>query len=130
MKKFYIASSFDNMASVRFLAEALSSKEFILTYNWTLNKKANSIEALTTIGELEINAVRESDFLILLLPAGKGSHIEFGIALGNQVRTYIYSEKSEGFDLNNTPTYYHVKGVHRFNGSLEDFASYILELER
>ncbi|MCM3163713.1 hypothetical protein [Metabacillus litoralis] len=46
MKKFYIASSFDNIASVRFLAEALSSKEFILTYNWTLNKKANSIEAL------------------------------------------------------------------------------------
>lgn len=38
------------------------------------------MEELKETGRLEKNAVMEADFIIVLLPAGKGSHIEFGMA--------------------------------------------------
>jgi hypothetical protein len=55
-------------------------KKALLTYDWTQNSRAEDIPALREIGEKEKAAVMESDFVIILLPAGKGSHIELGIA--------------------------------------------------
>ena len=52
------------------------------TYDWTQNNRASSLEALQKIGLLEKKAVIEADFLIVLTPAGKGSHIELGMAIG------------------------------------------------
>jgi len=67
----------------------LVDKGFVHTYDWTKNKRASTIEDLMEIGLQEKNAVLDADFLIVLLPAGKGSHIEFGIALGQGKKIYL-----------------------------------------
>jgi hypothetical protein len=74
--------AFKNIDAVRYVSEKLKSKGFIHTYDWTQNERASTIEQLKEIGQREKERVMEADFLIVLLPAGKGSHIEFGIALG------------------------------------------------
>ena len=42
--KFYVASSFNNKSSVKYVSEKLKSKGYIHTYDWTKNDRATTIE--------------------------------------------------------------------------------------
>lgn len=109
MKKFYIASSFKNINEVRYVSKMLKDKGFIQTYDWTLNERAASYEALEKIGQEELAAVIDCDLIIVILPAGKGSHIELGIALGIGKKIFLYSP-------NNTSSKEMLWGIRGFNG--------------
>ncbi|MDQ0350346.1 nucleoside 2-deoxyribosyltransferase [Alkalibacillus filiformis] len=120
MKKFYVASSFKNKDTVRRVSNELKNNGFIPTYDWTQNERASTIHDLKVIGQEEKNAVMEADFMIVLLPGGKGSHIEFGIALGQGKRIYLYSSNDEVNELETTSTFYHLSEVEKCIGSIED----------
>lgn len=124
--KFYIASIYKNSRNVRELSAKLQAKGFIHTYDWAKKERASSYEMLKQIGEVEKEAIANTDFLVILLPAGKGSHIEFGMALARGKRIYLYSPDEESFSFDKTSTFYHVDGVDRFVGDMEDFASYLM----
>ncbi|WP_017186671.1 nucleoside 2-deoxyribosyltransferase [Alkalibacillus haloalkaliphilus] len=120
MKKFYVASSFKNKDTVRRVSNELKNNGFIPTYDWTQNERATTTHDLIVIGQEEKNAVMEADFIIVLLPGGKGSHIEFGIALGQGKRIYLYSSNNEVNDLETASTFYHLSEVEKCIGSIED----------
>ncbi|WP_392454976.1 nucleoside 2-deoxyribosyltransferase [Chryseomicrobium aureum] len=126
--KFYIASSFKNIEEVRNLSNELKLRGHIHSYDWTQNERANSIEKLATIGELEKAAVIESDFVVILLPGGKGTHIELGIAIGLGKRVYLYSPTDEIYDYDKTSTFYHIQGVEKFVGTDDAFVQYLVEV--
>ncbi|MNI01357.1 hypothetical protein D3C73_541960 [compost metagenome] len=109
--KFYVASSFKNLHTVRYVSEQLISRGFIHTYDWTQNENVSTIEQLRGIGLKEKEAVIEADFIIVVLPAGKGSHIELGIALGQGKRIYLYSPNEKVNNLTTTSTFYHLPEV-------------------
>ncbi|WP_433748089.1 nucleoside 2-deoxyribosyltransferase [Falsibacillus pallidus] len=111
MKKFYVASSLQNIEQVRSISEQLKNKGYVQTYDWTDNSRASTIEELRDIGEKERIAVKDADFLIVLLPAGKGSHIELGIALGQGKPIFIHSPDDKIMNFETTSTFYHVSGV-------------------
>jgi len=123
MKKFYVASSFKNIDTVRYVSNELINKGYIHTYDWTKNQRASTMKELKEIGRLEKNAVVEADFIIVLLPAGKGSHIEFGIALGQGKRIYLYSQNDEVNNFDTTSTFYHVSQVEKCIGTIDDLIS-------
>ena len=125
MKKFYIASSLKNVANVKYVSDQLKEMGFIHSYDWTQNDKVTSIDQMRDIGWKEMAAVKKSNFIVVLLPAGKGSHIEMGIALGNSIKTYLYSPNDELNDIEKTCTFYHQDGVHKCNGTLEELIQYI-----
>lgn len=56
---------------------------------------------------------------MVLLPAGKGSHIELGMALAQGKRVYLYSQNEEISNLETTSTFYHLPGVKIFIGTLD-----------
>lgn len=126
---FYIASSFKNKEMVGALANRLKLEGFCHSYDWTINDRADSLALLASIGESELSAVRDSDFLVLLLPGGKGSHIEMGIALGLGKRVYLYSSTNDIYEFDKTSTFYHVAGVTKFVGDIESFTQFVLEHE-
>ncbi|GAA0370299.1 nucleoside 2-deoxyribosyltransferase [Alkalibacterium iburiense] len=130
MKKFYVASSFKNKQAVRSVSKRLKDKGFIQTYDWTENSRASEIEELKRIGILEKGAVMDADFLIVLLPAGKGSHIELGIALGLEKPVYLYSPNDEVNHPDTTSTFYHLDNVHPYIGSLNAFIQTVLSKEQ
>ncbi|WP_348775056.1 group-specific protein [Psychrobacillus sp. NEAU-3TGS] len=105
--KFYIASSLKNIEQVRYVSKRLKNKGFIHTYDWTINDNVTTLEELKVIGRKEKNAVIEADFVVVLLPAGKGSHIELGIAMGNDKKIYLYSPNNEVDNIETTSTFYH-----------------------
>ncbi|WP_404470518.1 group-specific protein [Sutcliffiella horikoshii] len=126
MNKFYIASSFNNIEKVREVSIRLKDKGFIQTYDWTQNERAATLEDLKEIGEKERIAVLEADFLIVLLPAGKGSHIEFGIALGQGKKIYLFSENDDIDNFETTSTFYHLDNVEKIMGTVDELVKRVI----
>jgi nucleoside 2-deoxyribosyltransferase len=119
--KYYIASSFQNRETVRRVAGLLNEEGWIQTYDWTKNEKAADAESLRKIGEKEREAVRKADLLILILilPGGKGSHIEMGMALGIGKPVYIYCANENEYSMEQPTTFYQVGGVELFCGTIK-----------
>ena len=84
-----------------------------------------TIEQLREIGQKEKTAVIEADFIIVLLPAGKGSHIELGIAIGQGKRTYLYSPNNELNNFATTSTFYHLPEVEKCFGSIDELVDMV-----
>jgi hypothetical protein len=126
LKKFYVASSFKNVDAVRHVSKLLIDRGYIQTYDWTENERASTIEELTGIGQKEKEAVLEADFIIVLLPAGKGSHIEFGIALGHGKRIYLHSPDNEVANFETTSTFYHLPEVQICIGTMEELIETVM----
>lgn len=127
--KFYIASSLDNIEMVRHVAGQLKQKGFFHTYDWTVNGRANNLEKLKKIGQEEKEAVMQSDFIIIILPGGKGTHIEFGIALGLSKRIYLYSPDDEINDPSKSSTFYQLPEVNKFVGEINSFIEEVVVQE-
>ncbi|WP_404448642.1 group-specific protein [Sutcliffiella horikoshii] len=124
--KFYIASSFTNTDKVREVSNLLKNKGFIQTYDWTQNERAATLEDLKEIGEKELIAVLEADFLIVLLPAGKGSHIEFGIALGQGKKIFLFSENEDIDNFKTTSTFYYLGNVEKIMGTIDELVGCVV----
>jgi hypothetical protein len=123
--KFYIASSFKNIEKVRYVSDKLKDKGFIHTYDWTVNENVTTLLELKAIGQKEKNAVIEADFVVVLLPAGKGSHIELGIAIGNSKKVYLYSPNNEVDNIETTSTFYHLTEVEKCFGTIDELVELI-----
>ncbi|AYC30514.1 nucleoside 2-deoxyribosyltransferase [Paenisporosarcina cavernae] len=123
--KFYIAASLRNRELVREVSMSLSLKGHIHTYDWTKNKQIESIEDLARIGSEEIEGVAAADTVIVLLPAGKGSHIEMGMGIALGKRVIIYSENTDLNLLAETSTFYHVPEVEQVIGPIEGLYDYL-----
>ncbi|KQL51428.1 hypothetical protein AN964_20905 [Heyndrickxia shackletonii] len=127
--KFYIASSFQNVETVNALSSKLVENGFQQTYDWTQNEKSVGIEELKEIAIKEKEAVMECELFILLLPGGKGSHTELGIALGSGVKSiYIFAPHSENKKDSLATTFYHLPEVQIFCGSMGEFVDKILKI--
>src|SRR6476620_7440807 len=125
MKAFYIGSSFRNIEQVRLVAQALIGEGFIHSYDWTRLKSVQTVDELATIGEHEKEAIIGSDFIIFILPLGKSSHVELGIALASQKPIYLYSQTDDAFTPGQTSSFYHLAFIDLFCVSLE---SYLINL--
>ncbi|WP_273831835.1 nucleoside 2-deoxyribosyltransferase [Guptibacillus sedimenti] len=123
---FYIASSFQNKQHVQTLATELKRHGFKHTYDWTKNEKADTFDELASIGEAELEAVKKADILIVLLPGGKGTYVELGIALGRDLPVYLFNE--EGFhNAKEASSFYYTSGVTRVEGNQQKLVQIILE---
>lgn len=112
---FFIASRFRNKQAVLDLTEKLRKKGktvycFVEEYddsqtpeeymqhfesipNW---REAESVKAMF---EKDMQALRDSDALILLLPAGKSAHVEVGAAYGMGKTCIVIGEQKEAESL-------------------------------
>nr|WP_251136520.1 nucleoside 2-deoxyribosyltransferase [Exiguobacterium sp. s122] len=97
----------------------LTAQGYTHTYDWTLNARADSIDALRDIGEKERDAIKGSDFVVILLPAGKGSHVELGIAIGSGVPVFLHDTTDSMTKFETTSTFYHVSHVIQLSDNLE-----------
>ncbi|EGA90981.1 hypothetical protein GPDM_02525 [Planococcus donghaensis MPA1U2] len=118
--RFYVASSFKNKEQVKYVSHQLTMKGYVHSYDWTKNDRPTTLEALTEIGIKEKEAVMNSDVVIVLLPGGKGSHIELGIAIAAQKKIFLYSPDNDIDDLASTSTFYQLPEVQKVIGTLDD----------
>ncbi|MGO4500694.1 group-specific protein [Paenibacillus sp. 2RAB27] len=118
--KFYLASSFKNIDNVRYVAKQLKSMGYLQTYDWTMHTGIDSLQELAAIGAKEKEAVLRADLFIIMLPAGKGSHVELGLALGAGKAIFMYSANDEMNDIDKTSTFYQLPEVQKIIGPIDD----------
>ena len=127
MKKIYIGSKFKNANKVNELTNAFEKLDVINAYNWAANiKEEETKEDLINFAKKEMNAIKDADDVIFLLPLGKGSHIELGMALAYNKKIYLVSNDKNDFD-NNTVNFYEMDGIKKVVVSDEKLISSIID---
>lgn len=94
MKRFYLASGLKNAVAAEALLYRLRGLNLECTYNWLAHGFVG-IEGPTRMGEvaaMEIEGVTRADFVVVLLPGGRGSHVELGAALGLDKHVFLIAE--------------------------------------
>lgn len=134
MKRFYVASSFRNIVNVRYVAQILESKGYINTYDWTQNASARDAGTVTlgdlrSVGQHERDAVTGADVVVILLPGGKGTHVELGMAIALGRRTILHSSEEVINNLETTSTFYHLPELEKCHGTLDDLLAMIVGQE-
>jgi hypothetical protein len=82
----YVAGSFDNRHVVSWVIEALVRSGCSCTFDWPALPVpgADELDVLRSTAWAERDAVRRADAVIVLLPAGQGTHVALGIAIGQR----------------------------------------------
>lgn len=125
--KFYIGSGFKNCELVNYYSKALEENGWSHTYNWTKNISGRvTIEDLVKYSELEIKGIVDSDAVIILLPAGRGTHIELGMALALNKKIFLCAASKEEFGIENTVNFYQLPDCMKLVGSADENIKEIL----
>jgi len=93
--KFYIASSLENYAQVREVAEQLKQAGHIHTYDWTVHGSVGKEgpKRLCEVAQMEKQGVLDADIVIVILPGHRGTHAELGMAIAAGKPVLICAEK-------------------------------------
>ncbi len=119
--KFYIGSGMKNCELVNYYSKILEENGWKHTYNWAKNiNRDETIEDLIEYSKLEQQGIIDSDVVIILLPAGRGTHIELGMALALNKRIFLCSETKEEFSIENTVNFYQLPSIVRLVGTVDE----------
>ena len=118
-RAFYIASRLENVGRVRELKRILEAAGHVHTYDWTVHGSVQDagLDAIREVARREALGVLSADVVIVLLPGGRGTHTELGIAIADAIRgqpkrIVLLSESSEidfGTDGRTCALYHHPK---------------------
>jgi hypothetical protein len=125
----YIASRLENSAVVIALRDYLAPR-FVLAYDWTVhgNVKKEPLSYQSEIADNERKGVRDAMALIVILPGGRGTHIELGMAYGLGKPILLLGEQAVEGD---EPAFYHGTGIYRIrsNWNYHDIMQWLLLAE-
>lgn len=95
--KFYIASGLENVETVKKVAAALKAAGYTQTYDWAVHGsvQGRGERIIRKVGHAEKEGVLAADLLVALLPGGRGTHMEMGIALGAGNKRILLCADSE-----------------------------------
>jgi len=114
MKKLYIATALERAAHHQQLAHALKAMGWELTYDWTAHGSVQT-EGRARMQEValaEAQGIADADAVIVLLPGGRGTHVEMGMALALDKRLIVHADAGM-FDSTQTCAFYHHPNVQR-----------------
>lgn len=127
--KFYIGSGFKNCELVNYYSKKLEENGWKNTYNWTKNiNKDITIEDLKEISKLEQRGISDSDIVIILLPAGRGTHIELGMSIALNKKIFLCTSNKEEFSIENTVGFYQIPSIIKLIGTADENIKEIMKV--
>lgn len=80
----YIATRLENHRDHNRLRDLLAERGIGLTYDWTTHGPVwrDGPDRIRAVAQAEALGVTSADLVIVLLPGGRGTHAELGIAIG------------------------------------------------
>ncbi|XAS72852.1 hypothetical protein VUN82_03040 [Micrococcaceae bacterium Sec5.1] len=67
-----------------------------------------------------------ADVVLILLPGGKGTHVELATAIAQGRRTILHSQDEVINNVETTSTFYHLPELEKCHGSLDDLLAMIV----
>ena len=129
--KYYIATSTTNAASHRTVRDALKQFGHEITYDWTVHGsvRETSKERLQEVAHAEFEGILQADFVLVLLPGGKGTHAELGFSIASEKQVFVHSQDPLAFELGpQVCAFYHHRDVIRLTCPIEDVSEQVHEL--
>ncbi len=128
--KFYIGSGIQNYEAVQDYSKRLEGIGWIRTYDWTKHIH-NEItrKDLMEISKAEQKGITDADVVIILCPAGRGAHIELGMAIAFHKRIYLCAAEQEVFCMKNTVSFYELPDMIKLVGTPQDHVEEIIRRE-
>lgn len=127
--KFYIGSGMKNCELVNYYSKMLEENGWKHTYNWADNINGNeNIDDLIEYSILEQQGIVDSDVVIILLPAGRGTHIELGMALALDKKIFLCSATKDEFSIENTVNFYQLPNIIKLVGTADENLKEIVKL--
>lgn len=126
--KYYIATSIKRIKEHNLIRDALNALGHNITYDWTIHGsvKNTSSERLKKVGENMIDAIKEADFIVVLLPGGKGTHTELGASLAYNKIVFLHTLDLNLMQLGDqTCAFYYHNLVKQIESPLEKAAAFI-----
>lgn len=118
---FYIASALKNAKQVSLYAEKLKACGWHLTYDWTKDIDDEiTPKRLAAYAAAEQKALVDSDLVVVVLPAGRGAHVELGMALALHKRIFLCATNETDFQLENTVAFYEMPGIVKLCGTIDE----------
>ncbi len=128
--KFYVGSGMKNCELVNHYAKLLKENGWKQTYDWVKNISDDiSRDDIIKYASLESQGIVDSDVVIILLPAGRGAHIELGMAMALNKKIFLCSITNEEFNIENTVAFYELPKITQLVGNADDNVKKILELQ-
>lgn len=92
--KYYIATALERAADHTLVRDAMAAAGHQITYDWTAHGSVQSegLARIREVAELETHGVLAADLVIVLLPGGRGTHAELGIAIGAGIPILLHTE--------------------------------------
>lgn len=119
--KFYIGSGLKNYKLVNYYAKILKENGLEEVCNWVKNIKNDITKKdLEKYAKEETQAIVNSDIIIILLPAGRGTHVELGMALALNKKIFLCSETNEEFNIKNTVAFYELPNIIKLVGTPDE----------
>ena len=129
--KFYIASNLKNHELVNYYAKKLEEKNWEQTYDWTKNiTKEINFDVLKEMAKQEQQGIIDSDIVIILLPAGRGGHVELGMAMALNKMVFLCSPTTDDFKIENTVVFYELETTNKLIGTPDENIEKILTLSK
>lgn len=88
--KVYIASTLSNGERVAKLRDKLQNLGIEITYDWTAHGMVLEPSDLDEIAAQELQGVIDADHLFVVLPGGKGTHVELGAMIAMHLDKYEF----------------------------------------
>lgn len=130
--KFYIATTLDNWCVHNLVRDILSKQGHEITYDWTIHGPAwpKGLDFVREIALNECSGVLHADFVVVLLPAGRGTHVELGMAIALRKPIVIYSQDPTIFTAcKETCTFYHLPNVLHASHNIENIPVIVKTIE-
>lgn len=128
--KFYVGSGMKNWELVNNYAKLLKENGWKQTHDWVKNISDDiSRDDMIKYASLESQGVADADVVIMLLPGGRGAHIELGMAMALNKKIFLCSTTEEEFSIENTVAFYELPKIIQLVGNAEDNVKKIIELQ-
>ena len=128
--KFYVGSGMKNSKLVDQYAQLLKENGWKQTHDWVKNISDDiSKEDMVKYASLESQGIMDADVVIMLLPGGRGAHIELGMAMALNKKIFLCASEKEDFSIENTVAFYELPKITQLVGNDDDNVKKKLEIQ-
>lgn len=114
--KYYIATKLENHRTHNRVRDHLTALGHEITYDWTPHGPVfrSGLDRVREVAELETRGVLDADFVVVLWPSGRGTHVELGMAIAaNKPVIFISDVEAHHEATTETCAFYHHPLVRR-----------------
>ncbi len=129
--RFYIATKLERADDHNVVRDALHDIGHRITYDWTVHGsvKNDGVKRIAEVAVLEKQGVLDADYVVVLLPGGRGTHAELGMALAANKPVFAHADPKHKFfgSSEATSAFYHDPLVHPYECPVSVFVIRIMD---